>query len=259
MIKVDFEGVLPQPLLALMSDQFIETVLDDVATAARAKWIRLAQTELHSSKRDYIDSIQDVEGSGNERIIALVGWLANAVENGMEAYDLRDTLLGGGKGKKSKDGHRYRAIPFRHGTPGSGGQGGTPMGSRMGPQGGQSLAWASQGQASRLGKRIYAAAKQLEQGSRLRTSERRRKGFIQVPKLAPWHKTDIFSGMTKVRKTYAAATQSQYMTFRTISDANPAGWIHPGIQARHLARQVEEHVKGIVVKSIEAAVREAFK
>jgi hypothetical protein len=272
MIIVDLQGLIPQQLLALLGTQFMDTVLDDVAASARAKWILLAQQRLGSSKRDYIDGIQDVEGSGKERSITLVGWLPNAVEQGIDSYDLRTTLLGPGKGKTAKDGHKYRPIPFRHGTPGSGGQAGTPMGARLGPQGGQSFAYAATGimdkaQAAKLGKAIYARARALEQGQRLGT--RKGTGYVpiresrdvaqvmRVPKLAPWHKTDIFAGMQRDTKTYERATQAQYTTFRTISEAKPDGWIHPGIQARHLAAEVEEHVQGLVGKAVLAAVRAA--
>jgi hypothetical protein len=48
------------------------------------------------------------------------------------------------------------------------------------------------------------------------------------------------------------------MTFRTISEANPAGWIHPGIQARHLAIQVQTHIQGMAEQVITAALHAAF-
>jgi hypothetical protein len=275
MIQVDLQSLVPHSLLALLGPEFVTTVLDDVATAARAKWIRLAQQQLGSSKRDYINGIQPISGSGNERVIVLVGQLPNMIEQGVEAWDLRTTLLGGGKGKTSRDGHRYRAIPFRHGTPGSKGQAGTPMGARYGPQGGQSLAWASagrmdKGQAAAMGRAIHSAAKRLRAGERLghdtlsgrtvvdlgRGKARQR---LQVPKLAPWHKTDIFAGMQRTPKKYQTATQSQYTTFRTISEANPTGWIHPGIQARNLHQEVERHVETIMSRTVATAIQNALK
>ncbi len=283
---------MPQSLLALLGPQFPQVVLDDIATAARAKWIMLAQNTLGSSKRDYINGIQEIENTGQsqrtsgpngqewegtaaleERTIALVGWLANAVESGMGPYDLRETLLAKWA-KTNKDGQKYRSIPFRHGTPGSQGGGGAPMGSRMGPQGKQSLAWAaagimSRGQAAKMGKGIYQKARALQANERLGTrrgtgfvpmsSGKRRTAVVKVPKLAPWHKTDIFAGMKRATKQYEKAEQSQYTTFRTISEAEPQGWIHPGIQPRHLAAQVEQFIERIAVKTISAAVTGALK
>jgi len=262
MITVDFQALIPQSLLALIGgNAFLQQVLDDIASSARAKWIRLAQQSLRSSKRDYIEGIQDIEGAGAERSIALVGWLANAVESGMPSRDLRTTLLqntrSGTRGgvRISKDGSRYRSIPFRHGTPGSSGQAGQPMGRRYGPQGAASFAHAAEGsmdkgQAAQLGKRIYSLAKQLRPGQRLAAGH--------APRLAPWHQTDVFAGMQRTRKTYGRSTQSHYSTFRTISEANPTGWIHPGIQGRHLIPQVEEHVRKIIPATIGAAIKAAL-
>lgn len=292
MVTLDLQEFVPQGLTALLGPDFPRLVLDDLATAARAHWIMLAQRELHSSKRDYINGIQEVENTGRapdrgehadgwsgvkgmeERTIVLVGWLPNAVEQGMEGYDLRDTLLGDGA-KTNAQGQKYRAIPFRHGTPGSQGGPGAPMGARMGPQPPQSLAFAargimSKGQAAKLGRAIYQRAKNLGPGQSLGTRKggtgfvpvrttARKTDVVQVPKLAPWHKTDIFAGMKRERKTYKAATQSQYVTFRTISEANPEGWIHPGIQGRHLAPRVEQFVQGIAQKAVFTAVRSALK
>lgn len=233
-------------------------VLDDLANAARVKWIQLAQSNLSSSKAEYIRGIQAVDGRGNIRTISLVGWLPNAVEEGAEAVDLRETLLK--NAPTSKEGRRYRAIPFQHGAPGGQGSTSTPMGARYGPQSAHSRAFGSsgvmdKGHASQLGRRVYRAAKQLQSGQRLKTSERGRRGFVQVPKLAPWHKTDIYSGMTKTPK---ASGQSQYMTFRTISDAHSTGWIHPGIRGRHLAEEVETHVQGLVAATINSAFASAM-
>jgi len=246
------------------------SVLDDVAAAARAKWIQLARSELFSSKRDYIDGIQPVAGEGNERFIALVGQLPNMIEQGVEAYDLRDTLLGPNAKnvRTSKSGGRYRPIPFRHGTPDSQGQVGTPMGSRYGPQGSQSLAWSSKGlmssgEAAQLGKAVYKAAKALKGRARLggksgQTTVAKGKSMIQVPKLAPWHSTDIYAGMKKVRKRYEKATQSQYITFRTISDTNSEGWIHTGIVARQLHQRVESEIQEMMNDIVANAVSVTF-
>lgn len=258
MITLDLQGLIPHSFVALLNEDFITAVLDDVAAAARARWIKLARQQLNSSKRDYIDGIQEVDGSGNERFIMLVGRLPNMIEQGWAPHDLRETLLGEGKGKVSKSGHRYRAIPFRHGTPTSKGQAGTPMGARYGPQGPQSRAWAAEGVMD-----AGAAAELGNAVKRLRTKRLtthapgtpKGKAMVQVPKLAPWHKTDIYAGMRRVQKQYRTAKQAQYQTFRTISEANPIGWIHPGITERSIHTQVERDIEGMLGKIVRAAVR----
>jgi hypothetical protein len=265
MIQVDFQSFVPHELLAMLGPEFMETVLDDVAALARAKWIKLAQQKLSSSKRDYIDGIQAVSGSGGERQIVLAGVLPNMVERGIDAYDMRETLLGEGKGKRAADGSRYRAIPFRHSTPGGRGQAGAEMGSQYGPapELSRALRGRMEGMSSdRLGKAIYDQAKKLRGGRRLgrRTMVQvPGQGQMAVPKLAPHHSTDIFAGMQRSRKTYARATQSKYTTFRTISDKTTEGWIHPGITGRGLAAEVEQHTERLVADVLSSALNRALR
>lgn len=266
MISVDLQDAIPESLIAVLGADFFGSVLDDVAAAARAHWIQLAQGELGATKRDYIQGIQEIEAEGETRSISLVGWLPNAVEQGIDPYDMRETLLGPGKGKTAKDGSKYRAIPFRHSTPGTSGQAGGVMGMRYGPQGAQSRAFGAGGQmdggsAVTMGMKVYNKAKRLKPGQRL-PDEIRLKGDglpATVPLLAPWHKTSIYSGMRKVSKVYEKTTQNTYQTFRMISTKNHVGWIHPGINARHLAQRVESHIQELVPQAIEAALKAALQ
>lgn len=259
MVRVDIDQLIPEALSSVLGEDLIEAILDNLAALARHQWILQAQRQLSSSKSDYIRGIQEITVRKKEREIVLVGWLPNAVEKGLDPFDLRKTLLGEGKGKVAKAGHRYRAIPFRHGTPGTEGEAGPVMGMRYGPQGASSLSWASGGlmekaEAVALGKAVYRAAKALKGRKGLNTGQAKGRVQVQVPKLAPWHKTDIYAGMRKERHTYEKAVQSQYVTFRTISEKQPAGWIHPGILARGLIGQVENYVARIAPKAIEATV-----
>lgn len=272
-IDVKLEDLLPPTLLALLGSEFPSVVADDVAAAARAHWIVLAQRELHTSKRDYINGIQPVavEAAG-VRVIELEGWLPNAVEQGLKGYDLRETILRGPRAKTNAQGQKYAAIPFRHSVPGTKGSAAPAMGSRMGPQHEHSQGIPgvmSKSAAASLGKGIYARARVLESGQRLGTkagtgyvpvrSGKTRTGVEWVPKLAPHHKTDIYAGMKRETKTYASATQAQYVTFRTISEANPEGWRHPGISARMLSTKVITHIREIAPKIVTAAVQNALK
>ena len=127
------------------------------------------------------------------------------------------------------------------------------MGRRYGPQ--SDLSLASKGimdrsAASTLGRRIYDMAKKLKPSQKLPAGLARR--------LAPWHKTDLYAGMQKTSKTYRKATQSSYQTFRTISEANPVGWIHPGITGRLLQLKVEAHLQDVIPKMIGAAIKSAL-
>jgi hypothetical protein len=233
-------------VLAALSDEgVVQTVLSDVMAGARHKWISLAAQRLNSSRREYIDGIQEVVVGRHSASIALLGVMPNHVENGMGAYDMHATLLGpdvpvvpwgsGQKGKNArKDGGYYRVIPFRHQTPGTSGQGGgAPMGT---------------GAATALGRKIHAAAKNLkattgQPGQATSWGDRLPSGL--APKLKQSHSTDIYSGMVRAEKKYGTATQATYTTFRVISDGVPDKWHHPGIEPAHLAQEVEKYIDQI--------------
>lgn len=250
-------------LAALEDDDVIATVLNDVMSAARAFWIQQAGSKLKTSRRDYINGIQEVVVGKRTASVALVGVLPNLVEQGMAAFDMHTTLLGpdvpvvpwgsGQKGKHArKDGGFYRAIPFRHQTPGSIGQGG---GVPMGKQYAGAMGMAA---ANELGKKIHAAAKELApttgKPGKTQWGERLPEGL--APKLSAKHTTDIYAGMVRQEKTYKGATQSTYTTFRMISDGVPDKWMHPGIEPANIADDVEKYVDKIAPLAFAALLGE---
>jgi hypothetical protein len=111
----------------------------------------------------------------------------------------------------------------------------------------------------KLGKEVYGAAKGLEAtrsrpGLGAKYGGRLEAGM--APKLRDHHKTDIYAGMIREEKTYEAATQSQYVTFRTISTRVTTGWIRGPIAARNYAEKVADFVVRIAPKAV-AALLEA--
>jgi len=283
LLEIQVDDRIPQTIKALLSPQMIERILDIVADAARNEWIRVARRELHTSKGEYINGIQPVESTPRVRIIALVGWLPNAVENGLDAFDLRETLLGPkSKSRRQSPGGWYARIPFRHATPGTAGLAGAPMGSSYGPVGaGSRRAGGLMGrdEATTLGKSIHEFAKRLTptrsltmgSGQRVGTTygERLPAGLAPLlrgpnpahpdPRMRAGHKTDIYAGMIREEHTYAKATQTQYMTFRTISTKVQDGWIHPGITAHHLVDKVEEYIARVLPATVGKVLTESIR
>lgn len=159
----------------------------------------------------------------------------------------------GQKGKHArKDGGFYRAIPFRHQTPGTIGQGGgAPMGT-------QYTGLIGQAAAEELGKKIHTAAQELKKttgspSKGTKWGERLPEGL--APKLKEKHTTDIYSGMVRMEKKYKGATQSTYMTFRMISDGQPTKFLHPGIEAANLAAEVEQYIDKVAPLAFAALVK----
>jgi hypothetical protein len=251
---------------AFASPEIIQSVIADVMSGARDKWVKLAGERLHSTRRDYINGIQEVEVEGLSASVSLVGQLPNMVEVGIDAFDMHDTLLGpnvpvvpAGSGLRGKHnildkkgmptGKFWRTIPFSHQGPNTVGQGGGA------PVGSQYVGHDAVGDAAKLGRKIWRAAQKLTPstgmpGGKTQWGTRLPEGF--APKLMPHHTTDIYAGMVKLQKVYANATQNSYATFRRISDNVPDKFLHPGIPAAHLADEVDAYIKQNVVAAFAA-------
>jgi hypothetical protein len=254
--------------LALLTVDVVSTILDNVVQSARNHWIKIAKEDDSHLKLDYLRGIQpiDVKGRKGTWTVSLLGELPHLLEDGDPELDMRDTLLGpnvpvvavGNRGKHpSKKGEFYRAIPFRHTGPNSGSVVGQAMGSAY-----QGMLGVKE--AKKLGKDIFKQAKALEASTTERISNfyktawggRLSKGVGGVTKLKEHHTTDIYAGMVRMEKTYEKATQSQYMTFRTISTGKKIGWIRKPIEARHYAEKVRLFVDDLILKAIDAFMKE---
>jgi hypothetical protein len=267
------EMLIPPEVFAKLNPAVLRSVVQDVAAGARHKWIQLASKDKSHLKKAYIDGIQEVKYTQNTAVISLVGEMAHMLEDGAPQVDMRKFLLGPnvpvapmgerGKHRNAKGGY-YRAIPFRHSTPGTGDVVGQAMGS----------AYAGHDavrSAGNLGREVYKAALQLKAttsnpygkttwGDRLNTENLRTYGTVtgpqqrMVPLLKPHHKTDIYQGMVRQTTVYAKAQQGQYTTFRTISTTggDPSSWIRKPIEARHYAEQVAAYVQKVAPMALSA-------
>lgn len=263
----NIDQMIPAEVIPNIDDGAINSILGNVAAAARNHWVRLASGDSSSFRGDYILGIQPaVAESSRKHVVSLVGEVPHMLEDGSPRQDMRDTLLGpnvpvvpvGERGKHlSKNNQFYRSIPLRHTTPG---KGGSPMGAAYGSHNAVE-------DSRKLGRAVYRAAKALaptktnpygqktQWGGRLSTSRLRgglKAGTGGVPLLKPHHKSSIYEGMVRQEKTYEQATQSQYVTFRTISTGvRDDSWWRKPIEARHYAQEVSS----FVAKTLPAAVQ----
>lgn len=241
--------------LSALNPQIVGAVLDQVlmglAESGRAKWTKLAQQQLKTTRLAYVSGIQNavLERPGTA-VIELVGQLANMLERGATSFDIKAGLFAGPGVKTSLDGFRYRAVPFRHAVPGSGFSAGIPMdqtfsqpgaGSTSGRQG------MKRGDAAMLGATAYAIAKRLKPGQRINVKD--------FAKLQEKHVTDPFRGMARIRGSKAMGAQTRYMTWRMASEKSPDAWIHPGLAPLNLAGQVAEYVARIAPRAFTAAAK----
>lgn len=231
----------PAGLVAL--PELLAATIPEIVRAMHNEIIVQAQRDLGpQTSREYVQSVTLTEyplsatkilrgGVVPVASVALVGWLPNAIENGISQFDMKPGLLRGRNAKASKEGGMYNTVPFRHGTPGSTGHAGSPMGSA------EQRSGMSPAAAKQLGTTIHNAAKRLSattthaSSGRTQWGARLPAGVGGAKKLKPIHTTDIYAGMVRQEKTYKLATQSQYSTFRRVSTSSAsAKWIHPGIR-----------------------------
>jgi len=263
----------PEEMASILEAKSVTQVLRNVADSAQAHWIKLVSKSDSSFRQDYMNGIQPVKYLPNVSVLELVGEVPHILEDGSSPLDMRKTLLGpevpvvplGERGKhQSRNGGYYRAIPFRHTVPGSGKGTGQAMGSAYGSH-------AAVADAAKLGRAVYRAAKKLQaygdpykKGSK--EAKKRRMDTSQIhgglakgmniPLLKPHHKSDIYKGMIRQKKTYKKVTQNQYTTFRTISTNVREGWIRKQIIGEHYLEKVSTFVAKIAPMAVEAFFKE---
>lgn len=231
MLKIDTTDVTRVVLGTVPSKAKLRQIARQLADAARGEWMRLAQEEMRSTSADYIDGLSDPKPlkGGLAYDIKLEGALPNMLEKGWPGGDLRETLAHSGapRAKLSNEGFWYNTIPFRHGTPGTGGRNvGKPM-----------------------SKKVYSVASQLKPRERLDHRKVADPAVAKIirRKMAKHHAVGRYQGMQR--------TGGGYFTFRTISEKVPRGWIHPGIRARRLAGKVQKFTGELAKHLIDEAIR----
>lgn len=249
MIRLEVSrAFIPQQVLDQLVPEQADRLVDNLAASAFRHWQRLAQGDQSSLRNDYVNGLQEIRRVAGTAVISLVGWAGNLLEHGAPATDLRDVLLGPGvpvvpvgeRGKhQNVEGGFYRAIPFRHMTPGSAA---APRGKASGQEMGSAYrAMLGVDRAKKLGREIYRQALALkvpttgQPGQRPTYGSRLPAGL--APKLREHHKTDIYAGMIRETKQYAQREQGEYLTFRTISTTEGEGWIRRAIPARGYAER----------------------
>lgn len=288
-VQTSLDSFVPSALLAALTDEMRSNLALSIASIVETRWRALAAEKLTTALTKYTQSIQQAHLEGQAAVVTLLGDDANRTEHGVAAYDMRSTLVGPnvpvvtrGSGQRGKQvlkggGGYYRAIPFRHQTPG---KGSGPKAMRLGkPMGHADSSNMGADAARAMGKAVHAAAKKLTPtlsephrlkgqktaGSHARPGNPAKlapmhrvtwgthlpSGVGGAQKLRPHHKTDIYAGMYKMQETYQKATQNTYMTFRTISTRNSVGWQHPATPGVQIMKQLQDELPVIAKEFID--------
>jgi hypothetical protein len=238
--------------LDLAIRETMRTAVAQVATAAQAEWVRLAQMRLKTSRADYINGLRQAESFKSVIVdgepvytITLVGKMPNNYEFGMPSFDMkavRPGWLGGGKVRLTSTGKRYVVIPFRHSTSSN-----------------TNLAYTGKAAAQDMQSKLRAAMSKgvsIPTGSSVSMAKMQRTSsgdvtpgkVAKIPNNADVHR--YLQGMVRMQEAQQGRLQngkqrgsSQLLTFRIMSeDSAPDSWIHPGLPGVHLLAEVESFV-----------------
>lgn len=209
----------------------IESSLQTSLAIIKDRWQTEAQKKLMSSRPLYLqglsfDSVVYPYDNPFSGAVILKGKLPNMLETGFSAFDMK---IGFGKSSritKKANGGWYLTIPYRHSTPGS----------------------FMYGQA--MSKDVYGVAKKLNPyQSGLGNTRLNWPGAGDKSWTGYQWKTNKYNGMVRIVKSYQKATQSQYMTFRRVSDkSDPMSWWHPGYQGIKIAESLMPFAKKTFVE-----------
>lgn len=227
----------------------------EITKATAQRWrAEVNAAKLWSGEKDaYMDSIQWEMTSPLEGLVWTEYHLAEPIETGRPARDLKRMLATSHKTRQFANGRKYLIIPFRHNVPTPSGRG--ALAPQMTPE-------------------VYADAKHLapsrilKPGSkqpRMRRSatghwvpqasyhwgERLAEGY--APLLKPHHKTDRFAGMVRFDTSSGRQTSSSYLTFRTMAEG-AEGWIVPAKPGLYLAKATADAIDPV----FQAAIRSAL-
>ena len=214
---------------------------------------RLSQTRQKYTRGLTQPQIGPLKGS-----ITLVGTLANMIEQGASAFDMKDGFRRSQKAKEGKKGW-YLTIPFRWGTP-------------------TALA-ENEAFSSKMDTPLYDIAKDRG-GARITTEEikdsqstfgviNRREtitenyGTLSMNKRSAYeHKFPTGAGVQKDLSPYQVAVQGSYVSFRRVSQASAENsWIFPGLEARNFMPKAlyEDSVDDAIDMGIEQALSQLGK
>jgi hypothetical protein len=206
--------------------KFTSNIISELATEFSMHWEKAADV-LGQTRQEYQNSIYVEKVNDFTYIVGLNGWLPNAVEQGISAFDEKSGFENSNKVKYNKEGDWYLTIPFRRGVEGTIGESTVFSGT--------------------MPSEVYKQAKTLAPRESLKA--RNLPVGILEPKAKPRiGKSKIFEEYQRKHSIYEGIQRKEdikgrgtYTSFRRVGEnSDPASWIHPGINAHNLAEKAFE-------------------
>lgn len=227
-IKIDAAGIAAQfKELALEVEQDLQKGVANLAAITHAKVAEMANSELKTSRKTLTDNLGFEQISPGVWVVS-IDEKAMWIEEGIDSnHDMKPDLLKNAT-KVSKDGHRYRSIPFDHSAPPS--------------------------QLTPTANHIVGMLKESLKKEKIpfKKIERNEDG---TPKLGRIHSknfggpipgkgnTPVLQGVNIYQSiTKSGNVRRDILTFRTVSDGpgSQGKWIHPGKEPKHFLERAEE-------------------
>lgn len=208
-----------------------EKVKQEVTLEIARQWDLKAKNKLRSSREEYRRSLTIVDKGRFEGAVILRGILPNMVEQGASPFDMKTGFFKSSNAKIGANGKLYFTVPFRFGTPNA--LGDSSIFSSIMPQ----EVYDEVKKRKKLSQETVPYPFNIVD-SRQKVSTKNKIWEEYV------HKSSIFAGMTKNSKTYQKTTQSQYGTFRRVSQSSVENmFIYSGLSARGLANEAVTSTK----------------
>lgn len=204
-------------------------------------------------KTPYVASITWESTGPLEAVVKSDYELAEAIESGRPARDLKLNIGRSRKARANKKGVKYLIIPFRHNTPTASGEGAHApqmppaiykLAKSLAPS--RVLAPGSKKPAIRLSATGFTVPQHsYDWGGRLPAG--------LVPKKSDKHKTDIYAGMVRFATSSGKSKSSSYLTFRVMSE-DSSGWVIPAKPGLYLAKGVTDNLGPLFRQAMREAV-----
>ena len=92
-------------------------VIQELSVGLAENWQSQAALGLRGARSEYIAGLKVFEEGRFKGGVQLIGWLPNAIESGLAAFDMKVGFYRSPKAKRKKDGGVYLVIPHRLAAP----------------------------------------------------------------------------------------------------------------------------------------------
>lgn len=213
-------------------NEFSKFVIEVIASKFKRQWEEEAKQKLHQTRNEFIRSIYVENMNDTTKVVGIKGFIPNAVEQGVEAFDLKPWFEKSKKVSLKKGGGWYLTIPFRFGTPDTIGD--SQVFSNQLPDEIHEVLLGKNKAGDDSGLKLNEIPEQF------RAPKVREKIVLKSRVFEEYeYKSPIYEGIIKSPMQY----HSQYSSFRRVSDlSDENSWIHTGIQARNLSESALQNL-----------------